>query len=143
MQIPIQWESLRILSETATKQEKAFTLGFTFGGTNEDVECTVEFVEKEGGIEPAAKSATLKFTDGEIVLSTADNLESYIRLASYDKEQNQYHIDVNSDVWEGTSPFFLFERVIYMWLGQSEDEIALANYLKEKRETYWNTMGED
>ena len=92
----------------SNKKEKAFKLGFTFGGANEDVECTVEFVEKEGGIEPAKSRATLKFTDGEIVLSTADNLESYIRLASYDKEQNQYHVDVNFDVWEGTSPFLPF-----------------------------------
>ena len=33
------------------KTEKVFKLGFTFGGQNEDIECTVEFVEKEGEIE--------------------------------------------------------------------------------------------
>ena len=115
------------------KAEKAFTLGFTLSGTNEDVECTVEFVEKEEGIEPVVRSVMLKFTDGEIVLSAADNLESYIRLASYDKERNQYRVDVSSDFWEGTSPFFLFGRVTHLRVSQSEGDNALANYLNKKK----------
>ena len=130
---PYSMGVFRDIVRNSRKAEKVLKLGFTFRGTNEDIECSVEFVEKEGGVEPATRSAMLKFTDGEITLSTADNLESYIHLTSYDKERNQYHVDVNSDVWEGTSPFFLFERVIHMWLGQSEDEIALANYLDKKK----------
>ena len=40
------------------------------------------------------------------------------------------YIDILED-----SPFFRLERFIHVWEGQSEGENALANYLKEKRES--------
>ena len=46
----IQWESLRILSETVEKKEKTFKLGFTFEDTlMKMIKWTVELVEKKGG----------------------------------------------------------------------------------------------
>ena len=126
---PYSMGIFRDIVRNSRKTEKAFKLGFTFRGTNEDVECTVEFVKKEGGIEPVARSATLKFTDGEIVLSTVDVVGPYIRFTC-DKELNQYRVDVNSDFLD--APFFLLRHVTHVRGEQSEGKVALANYLKKK-----------
>ena len=132
---PYSMGTFRDIVRNSRKTEKAFTLGFTFGGENEDVECTVEFVEKRGGVESVAKSVTVKFTDGEVVFKTGDKPERDARLVTFDEARSQYYIDVHSDFLEGYSPFFRLERFIYVWEGQSEGENALANYLKEKRES--------
>ena len=50
--------TLGILSETAEKQRRCLRLDLPLGVKDEDIECTVEFVEKKGGIEPAVKSVT-------------------------------------------------------------------------------------
>ena len=132
------------------KTEKVFTLGFTLKDKNEDVEWTVEFTEKKGGLEPVAKSVTVKFTDGEIVLSDEDELEPFMRLASFDEKRNWYHIHVNSAIL-GVSPTFLFLDVFTrMSEGQSEGKSALVKYIERKMEksgrseyqlwTIWNTI---
>ena len=118
------------------KKEKAFTLGFTFRGKNEDVEYTVECVEKKDGVEPAIGSVIIKFADGEISLSP-DNKLAYVHLASFDEERNQYRIDVNSDILDRAFPFSLLEGVILGGERQSKGDKALANYLQGKRED-WN-----
>ena len=132
---PYSMGTFRDIVRNSRKTEKVFTLGFTFGGENEDVECTVEFVEKRGGVESVAKSVTVKFTDGEVVFKTGDKPERDARLVTFDEARSQYYIDVHSDFLEGYSPFFRLERFIHVWEGQSEGENALANYLKEKRES--------
>ena len=128
----------RDIVRNSRKTEKVFKLGFTFRGKNEDIECTVEFVE---GVEPVIKSATVKFTDGEIVLRADDNLESYIHLASYDEERNQYCVDVDS-VFLDYAPFpVLFNRFTRRGTG----EIDLANYLTKKEKHTgipWQRIGE-
>ena len=72
----------------------AFKLGFTFTGDREDVEYTVECVQKKDGLEPAIESVTIKFTDGEIVFKTEDRVERGMRLASFDEDRNQYYVNV-------------------------------------------------
>ena len=89
---PYSMGIFRDIVRNSRKTEKAFTLGFTNG----DVEYTVEFTEKRGGVEPVVRSITVKFTDGEIVIRASDTVGDRMRLASCDKEQNQYHIDVSS-----------------------------------------------
>ena len=123
----------RNIVRNSKKKEKAFTLGVTFRYKHEDVEWTVEFVEKRGGIEPIAKSVTIKFTDGEIVLSVEDAREGGIGLASFDEKRNQWRIDVVSAILDITdSPLSLLDRLIHIWARESEGENALANYLKKK-----------
>ncbi len=135
---PYSMGIFRDIVRNSRKTEKVFKLGFTFRGKNEDIECTVEFVE---GIEPVIKSATVKFTDGEIVLRADDNLESYIHLASYDEERNQYCVDVDS-VFLDYAPFpVLFNRFTRRGTG----EIDLANYLTKKEKHTgipWQRIGE-
>ena len=118
-----------------TKKEKAFKLGLAFKwpGKTGPVELTVEFVEKEGGIEPAVRSVTLKFTDGEIVINADDTREGGVPFISCDKEQNQYRIGVHSAILNRRSPLFFLDRPVHREEQQSEGEMALANYLQEKR----------
>ena len=115
------------------KTEKAFKLGCTFGGkAEEDGEWIVEFVKKEGGVEPAIRSVMLKYTDDQIVLN-ADNAGKGGRPFTYcDKKQNRYSIGVNSAVLDSNSPSFLLNRFRHRGERGSEEEIALANYLQEK-----------
>ncbi len=127
---PYSMGTFKDIVRNSRKKEKTFTLGFTFRTENGDVEWTVQFVKKKGGIEPTAKSVTLTFTDSEIVLSADDKLP-YMRLASFDEEQNQYCIYVNSDILDTSPPLFLLGHL--RGEGRSEGEKALANYL-EKRE---------
>ena len=48
---PYSMGVFRDIVRNSKKKEKAFELGFTFGGENEDIECAVEFAEKKGGFE--------------------------------------------------------------------------------------------
>ena len=134
---PYSMGTFKDIVRKSRKTEKAFKLGFTFRSKNEDVECTVEFVE---GIEPIIRSVTVKFIDGEIVLRATNNLEeSYIRLASYDEEQNQYHLDADSLYLEYAYFLVLFDRFTH----REEKRRYLSELFKSKRETYRNSMAVD
>ncbi len=139
---PYSMGIFRDVVRNSKKKEKMFALGFTLRSKTEEIKCTVKFVERKEGIEPAIRSIRVKFTDGEIVLSTTDELEPHIRLTSYNKELNQYRVNVDSDFLD--SPFFLLQRAAHA--GQSESEHALANYLKKKEKytgTPWWKIEED
>ena len=131
---PYSMGAFKDIVRKSTKKEKVFKLGFSLKSRDEDVKWTIEFVEKEGGFEPAIKSVTVEFIDGEIILRADDTRERRISSASVGKERNQYYIDMHSDFFEGASPFFRLDNLVRMWEGQSEEENALASYLGEKRE---------
>ena len=126
---PYSMGTFKDIVRNSREAEKTFTLGFTFTEESGDVEWTVEFVEKNEGIEPAAKSVTVEFPDGKIVLSAGDTRERGIRLVSYDAERNQYHVDVNPAMLDGNPPFFHLERLSYRGERLSKGKRALANYL--------------
>ena len=130
---PYSMGIFRDIVRNSRKTEKAFTLGFTFESKNENIECTVEFVERTGGIEPVAKSVIVKFADGEIVLS-ADDTREVDRLASFDKERNRYCLDVDFAALNVRPPFSLLGSFSHRWEGQSENERALTDYLAKKNE---------
>ena len=157
---PYSMGVFRDIVRNSKKKEKAFELGFTLGGENEDVECTVEFTERKGGFEPAVNSITMKFTDGEMVLRRLDDITEWLRdapvqragmttwkqvpsmrVVSFDKEQNQYCVDVDSDFLDRTSFSFLLDRFTAI----DEGEKALANYLNKKEKQTgipWWRIGE-
>ena len=130
---PYSMGTFRDIVRNSKKKEKAFTLGFTFKNKNENVECTVEFVERKRGVEPVAKSVTVKFADGEIVLSTNDTRE-VDKLASFDKERNQYCLDVDFAALNVRPPLSLLRPFSHKQEGQSENERALTDYLAKKDE---------
>ena len=131
---PYSMGTFKDIVRKTTKKEKAFKLGFTLTGSRKTgpVENTVEFVEKEGGIEPTVRSVTLEFGDGEIVISADDTDHGDIRFGISDKEQNQYRIDVHPGILDRGSPLFLLELAMHGREQQSEDERAIADYLKQK-----------
>lgn len=158
--VPYSMGVFRDIVRNSKKKEKAFTLGFTLGGENEDVECTVEFTEKKGGFEPTVNSITMKFTDGEMVLRRLDDITEWLRdapveragmttwkkvpsmrVVSFDKEQNQYCADVDSGFLDRTSFPFLLDR----FTATDEGEKALADYLNKKEKQTgipWWQIGE-
>ena len=113
------------------KTEKAFTLGFTFERKDENIKCTVKFIERQGGIEPIAKSVTVKFADGEIILG-ADDTREVDRLVSFDKERNQYRLEVDFSALNVRPPLSLLRSFGNRWEGQSDNERTLAGYLGKK-----------
>ena len=131
---PYSMGTFKDIVRKTTKKEKAFKLGFTsrWPGKIGPVEHIVEFAVKETGIEPTVRSVTLKFSDGEIVVSADDTIEVGATFISSDPEQNRYHIGMNSDILNRRSPLFLLDRSIHREEQQTEGEKALANYLQEK-----------
>ncbi len=91
---PYSMGIFRDIVRNSRKKDKVFKLSFTFTGDREDVEYTVECVQKKDGFEPAIESVTIKFTDGEIVFKTEDRVERGMRLASFDEDRNQYYVNV-------------------------------------------------
>ncbi len=91
---PYSMGIFRDIVRNSRPKGNAFKLGFTFTGDQEDVEYTVECVQKKDRFEPAIESVTIKFTDGEIVFKTEDRVERGMRLASFDEDRNQYYVDV-------------------------------------------------
>ena len=103
---PYSMGVFRDIVRNSRKTEKAFKLGVTFESKNEDVECTVEFVEKKNGVEPAVKSITVKFADG-IVVFEADDVEG-IHIISFDEEKKQYCIAVSPSILDSFPLVVLF-----------------------------------
>ena len=128
------------------KTEKAFKLGHTIKDENGDVEGIVEFVKKSGGIEPVAKSVTIRFTDGEVVLNVEDKTKRGIRVVFFEEERNHYHINVHSAILDATRPFHLLgrlpqilENLAQIGEGQSEGEKAFMNYFSKKKYPWFET----
>ena len=133
---PYSMGIFRDILRNSQNNEKAFKLGVKFKFGNEDVECMVEFVEKRGEFEPAVKSLTLNFTDGKVVVNVAEKEEELwfkMKLTSFDKKENEYHMTCGSLELGVKSPSFFFafghlEEV-------SEGEKALNEYLRAKGES--------
>ncbi len=123
---PYSMGTFKDIVRNSRKKEKAFTLGFTFTGENEDVECVVDFVEKENGVEPIIKSMTMKFTDGEVVFKIGNEPQRDARLVSFDEKQNQYQVDCGTDILTNLS----LGIVLNFLEGQSEGKVALGKYLE-------------
>ena len=128
---PYSMGIFRDIVRNSRKKDKAFKLGFTFTGDSEDVEYTVECVQKTDGLEPAIKSETIKFIDGEIVFKYEDEVTGGMRLADFDEKQNQYRIDVANAF---PLVFDLDFRIRWLdrRLPEDKGKNALTNYLEQK-----------
>ena len=130
---PYTMGTFRDIVRGSKKREKNFQLGFTYKNYNEDIQVTVDLVEKKEGIEPSVNSVVTKLTDGEIIIHP-DAIDNEIRLDSFDEKQNQYRILCGVDILKET-PFFFFFRS-YFFGGTSKEEIAFSRYLKKKGEAF-------
>ena len=137
--------TFRDIVRNSTEKEKTFKLGFTIKDNNENAIGTVEFVEKEGGIEPNVSSVTMKFNDGEIIFQTENKMESHIRLTSADEKQNQYRINCGHGLLERPAFDFFFHLLRNLLMGVAKKQIkgekALVKYLKARENSGKSTSG--
>ncbi len=110
------------------EKEKNFKLGFASKYNNEDIETTIELVEKKAGIEPVVSSITMKLTDGEIIVRSEGAMSKELRLDSFDEEQNRYRIACNSDRLNEYSVYFFFPS----FTQESKGETAFSKYFEKK-----------
>ena len=131
---PYSMGTFKDIVRNSRKTEKVFKLGSTFESKNEEVECTVEFVEKKSGVEPAVKSITVKFADGIVVFEADD--EEGIHIVSFDEEKNQYRIAVASRILNGFPLVLLFSSAQKVPEGKNQPkaETAFEKYLATKYE---------
>ncbi len=127
---PYSMGTFRDIVRNSRKKEKIFRLGFTSKHADEDVQWTVEFVEKKEGIEPAVNSITIELIDGTIIIETKDNMEMEVGLDFFEEERNQYQILCGPEVLNSL-PFFF---VLSAFQGQSEEKNAFSKYLEKKSE---------
>lgn len=128
-QSPYSMGVFKDIVRNSYKKEKNFKLGFASKYNNEDIETTIELIEKKEGIEPVVSSITMKLTDGEIIVRAEDAMDKReLRLDSFDEEQNRYRIACNSDRLNEYSVFFFFPP----FTQESEGEITFSKYFEKK-----------
>ena len=125
---PYSMGTFKDIVRNSKKREKNFKLGFTSKYNNENIEITVEFVEKKAGIEPVVNSVIMKLVDGKIIVRSEEAMGRELRLDSFDEEQNRYRIACDTDRLNEYSVYFFFSpfRV------ESEREIIFKKYFEEK-----------
>ena len=136
---PYSMGTFKDIVRNSTKKGRSFNLGFTCKYENKNLEWTVEFVQKKEGIEPIVNSATAKFSDGEIIFQTNEDVEWHINLVHSDEERNQYRIDCKMGLLERPSFDFFLDLLKdsldrHASKGWSKEKIALKKYL-ESHET--------
>ena len=125
---PYSMGTFKDIVRNSKKRNKNFKLGFTSKYNNEDIEITIEFVEKKARVEPVVNSVTMKLVDGEIIVQSEDVMGRELRLDSFDEKQNQYRIACNTDRLNEYSVYFFFPPFSV----ESEDEIIFKKYFEEK-----------
>ena len=110
------------------KKEKNFKLGLTAKYNNEDIEETIEFIEKKAGVEPVVNSITMKLADGEIIVQSEDEMGRELRLDFFDEEQNRYKITCDTDRLNEYSIFFFFPP----FTRESKGKIVFKKYFNKK-----------
>ncbi len=129
---PHSMGTFKDIVRNSKKTEKSFKLGFTYPYENEDIELTVEFIERENGIEPVIGSMTMDLVDGRIQFIPNESAESEIQVDVISKENHQYQIHISSD-----SISYLSASLIFRFSGNETEEISnLVTYLTEKAEKY-------
>ena len=125
---PYSMGTFKDIVRNSKKRNKNFKLGFTSKYNNENIEITIEFVEKKARVEPVVNSVTMKLVDGEIIVQSEDVMGRELRLDSFDEKQNQYRIACNTDRLNEYSVYFFFPPFSV----ESEDEIIFKKYFEEK-----------
>lgn len=135
---PYSMGTFKEIVRNSKKKAKVFKLGFAFKREGDVYETTVEFVQKEKGIEPTVATVTQEFSDGKIVYRSNPEISGDFNVIQADKEQNEFVIDCD--------PFFLDRHRIglnFHFLTRErmddseeltdENEIALAKYMKSRK----------
>ena len=125
---PYSMGTFKDIVRNSKKREKNFKLGFNSKYNNENIEITVEFVEKKAGIEPVVNSVIMKLVDGKIIVRSEEAMGRELRLDSFDEQQNRYRIACDTDRLNEYSVYFFFPP----FRAESEREIIFQKYFEEK-----------
>ena len=131
---PYSMGTFRDIVRNSKKEEKNFKLGFTYKHNNEDIQTTVEFVEKGERIEPTANAVVIKLADGEIVIQVENTTKLEPRLDSFDEKQNQYKIICGVDILN--EPHLSLFIHPYFFRNESKGEIGFLRYLDRTSEKF-------
>ena len=133
---PYSMGTFKDIVRNSKKRAKVFKLGFVFKYANDNYESTVEFVQKKEGIEPTVGSITQKLSDGKIVYQANPEVLGRVSLVQANRKRNEYVIDCDPMFLEGplfgVNFHFLKRLPMDESKKPSEDEIALATYLKSR-----------
>lgn len=110
------------------KPEKRFKLGFTYPYRNDDIELTVEFIERENGIEAVIGSMTIDLVDGRIQFIPYETDETDFPVSVINQKNNAYQIQIPSHIFYYSSLSSIFRFL----LGRTEEKSPLISYLTEK-----------
>lgn len=117
----------------STKQDKSFAIGIGLKDKADEVEITLKFGEKRGGVEPVVDSMSIKFSDGEIVLIARDGIGWRFEPETSNEGKNHFRLAVDTDRLNGDDPFF---PLIYFSTkrmdDKSEHQRTFSRYLREK-----------
>ncbi|MCZ0937175.1 MAG: hypothetical protein OXJ55_00955 [Caldilineaceae bacterium] len=90
------------------RKEKSFSLGFSFEDNDDSLDCTVDFVQKAEGIEPAVKAVTMCFDGGEIVFEGEDTGDEMVRRLYYDEQHKQIRLVLSTEILNYSNVGFAF-----------------------------------
>lgn len=127
------------------KVPKAFKLGFTSEYYNENIGWFVEFVEREGKVQPNVNSVTIQFPDGVVVFDLVDDTMSTMRLEENDKKLNKYNIECHKDIFSRFSLQELLDLLDELSIsslgfieGDENKRIELIKYLRSRSNSQKN-----
>ncbi len=125
---PYSMGTFKDIIRNSRKKEKVFRLGFASKNANQEVEWTVEFIEKKEGIEPVVNSITMELTDSKIIIESDDKTDMKANLESLKEKQNQYRIVCDTDILNSVPIFF----ILTAFREESEKEKAFSRFLQNK-----------
>ena len=123
----------RDIVRRSRRSEKRFSLGYTFQDGEDDVDCLVKFVEKEGQLEPAVESVKVGFFDGEVVFQSNESIDAPLMLASENASLNSFLVDVRPVVLNNNDPFFLLNFIASSRMESSPTEKNSLDLFVERK----------
>ena len=125
---PYSMGTFKDIVRNSRKKEKVFRLGFTSKYANQEIEWTVDFIEKKEGIEPVVRSITMELTDGKIIIESDDKMNRKVYLEDFKEKQNHYRIVCDTDILNSFPIFF----ILTAFREESEKEKVFSQYLQNK-----------
>lgn len=132
-QYPYSMGTFKDIVRRSWISDKAFRLGFSLRDGKEDISCSVQFVQKDRGVEPVVSLASIDFGDGEVVFIVNDDTESGLQLLSYEERPMRFHIEVSSENLTNINIFSLLNIYSVATEGSSsEGSRLLSEFLRQK-----------
>ncbi|MCY4401812.1 MAG: AAA family ATPase [Candidatus Poribacteria bacterium] len=131
---PYSLGTFKDIVRNSNNKEKAFKLGFTSKYANDDIEWTVEFIERQEAVEPSISLVSIVFPNGEVVFKIKDSLEKPFGMESFDSNRHQYHLVCNSNIISQFPLSHILDNLDHLPINLFKEDLqsamALVKYLK-------------